>query len=87
MVVHSFTGIFEYIPEIKQFKVIQEDRTGIIIEYIKAKTFTNSAIEKATKELRKYIKDEKFSISFKEVDYIAPTKSGKPQIIESRLKK
>lgn len=87
MVVHSFTGIFEYIPEIKQFKVIQEDQTGIIIEYIKAKTFTISAIEKVTKELRKYIKDENFSISFKEVDYIAPTKSGKPQIIESRLKK
>ncbi len=87
MVVHSFTGIFEYIPEIKQFKVIQEDRNGITIEYIKSKTFKQSAINKATEALRKYIKDHQFSINFKEVNYIAPTKSGKPQIIESRLKR
>jgi phenylacetate-CoA ligase len=87
MVVHSFTGIFEYIPEIKQFKVIQEDISGIVIEYIKSNNFKESAIDIATKELRKYIKDEEFFINFKEVSYIAPTKSGKPQIIESRLKK
>ena len=87
MVVHSFTGIFEYIPEIQQFKVIQEDLSGITIEYIKSNTFKESALEKATQELRKYISDNEFVINFKEVDYIAPTKSGKPQIIESRIKK
>ena len=87
MVVHSFTGIFEYIPEIQQFKVIQEDLSGITIEYIKSNTFKESALEKATQELRKYISDNEFVLNFKEVDYIAPTKSGKPQIIESRIKK
>lgn len=87
LVVHSFTGIFEYIKEIEQFKVIQEDISGITIEYIKSKLFNLNALEKATLELRKYIKDPKFVINFKEVTYIAPTKSGKPQIIESRIKK
>jgi phenylacetate-CoA ligase len=86
LVVHSFTGVFEYIPEIKQFKVIQEDTKGITIEYIKSDTFTPEALETAEKELRRYTK-ENFSIDFREVSYIAPTKSGKPQIVESRLKK
>ncbi|MFY0631051.1 MAG: phenylacetate--CoA ligase family protein [Flavobacteriaceae bacterium] len=87
MVVHSFTGIFEYIPEIKQFKVIQEDLKGITIEYIKSDTFSESTLKKVLTELRKYINTNEFNITFKEVNYIAPTKSGKPQIIESRLKK
>ncbi len=87
LVVHSFTGIFEYIPEIKQFRVIQENVTGITIEYIKAEKFSDKALTRAENELREYIKDTNFSIEFKEVDYIAPTKSGKPQIIESRIKK
>lgn len=85
MVVHSFTGIFEYIPEIKQFKVVQRTKNGIEIEYIKAASFSEKAIEKATFELRKYIEQEEFKIEFKEVDFIAPTASGKPQIIESHL--
>ncbi|MEQ6123924.1 hypothetical protein AAON49_06985 [Pseudotenacibaculum sp. MALMAid0570] len=86
LVVHSFTGIFEYIKEIKQFKVIQNDKSGIIIEYIKSSTFEETALKRAEKELRNYIKDNKFSIIFKEVSSIASSKSGKPQIIESRLK-
>lgn len=87
LVVHSFTGIFEYISEIKQFRVVQENINGITIEYIRAQKFSKDALAKAETELREYIKDNNFSIAFKEVDYIAPTKSGKPQIIESRLKK
>ena len=87
LIVHSFTGIFEYIPEIKQFKVIQEHRSGITIEYIEGEGFTKKALEKAENELRDKIKDSQFSIDFKSVDYIPPTKSGKPQIVESRIKK
>lgn len=87
MVVHSFTGIFEYIPEIKQFKVVQDSIDYITIEYIKSKDFTSKALERTTKELQKYIQNSDFKIIYKEVTYIAPTKSGKPQIIESKLKK
>tara|TARA_R110000787_G_scaffold184181_5_gene296071 strand:+ start:18808 stop:20133 length:1326 start_codon:yes stop_codon:yes gene_type:complete len=87
LVVHSFTGVFEYIAEIEQFKVIQEDLSGITIEYIKSSTFKETAIDRAILQLRKHITDQKFYINFKEVDNILPTKSGKPQIIESRLKK
>jgi phenylacetate-CoA ligase len=87
LTVHSFTGIFEYIPQIKQFKVVQEHQDGITIKYIKSKDFTKQALAKAESDLRDKIKDETFQIEFKEVDYIAPSKSGKPQIVESRIKK
>ena len=85
LTVHSFTGIFEYIPEIKQFKVIQERSDAILIEYIEGRNFTENALEKAEIELREKVEDTSFSIEFIKVRYIAPTKSGKPQIIESKL--
>lgn len=85
LIVHSFTGIFEYITEIKQFKVIQENINEILIEYIKTSKFTNKALDNATIELQKHIRDKNFKINYKEVDFIPSTKSGKPQIIESKL--
>jgi phenylacetate-CoA ligase len=87
LTVHSFTGVFEFIPEIKQFKVIQENTAGILIEYIKEKGFSNEILKKITEEIQKQINDSSFQIRYVEVDTIPPTKSGKPQIVESRLKK
>lgn len=85
LVVHSFTGIFEYVSEIKQFKIIQKNVDGITIEYIKSDGFTNTILADVTKKLQFYIEDETFKITFIEVKFIAPTKSGKPQIIESLI--
>lgn len=85
LVVHSFTGIFEHIPGIKQFKVIQKNLHGIDIEIIKGENFTCSDTEMATKMLQKYIADESFKINYLFVENIAPSKSGKPQMIESHL--
>ena len=87
LTVHSFTGIFEYVLEIKQFKVIQEQLGEITIEYIKDKGFNKDVLVSVTKELQKYILDEEFKIRYKEVTYIAASKSGKPQIVESKLLK
>jgi len=85
LVVHAFTGVFEYIPEIKQFKVIQYNTDGVLIEYIKADGFSNKILEDIVVQLQKYLKDHSFNIEFKEVQNIEPTKSGKPQIIKSYL--
>jgi phenylacetate-CoA ligase len=85
LIVHSFTGIFEYFPSIKQFCVIQKDLYGIDIEYIEGENFELSVLDQIKTELMKYI-DEGFNINFIKVDEILPTKSGKPQIIISKLK-
>lgn len=85
MVVHSFTGIFEYIQEIKQFQVIQENINSITINYIPSKNFTLAVLNTATDELQKHINNIDFKIYYRKVDVIEPSKSGKPQIIISKL--
>lgn len=84
LIVHTFTGIFEFIPEVKQFMVVQHDLDGLEIRYIRDKGFTAAALEKAKSELF-HVVNEVFPISFTEVDEIPPTPSGKPQIIQNRL--
>jgi phenylacetate-CoA ligase len=85
MVVHSFTGIFEHIPEIKQFCVIQNDLSGIEILYIKDVHFNDLVLDKIKTEIFSYIQ-EPFQVYFKEVDEIKATPSGKPQLIISNLR-
>ena len=82
MIVHFFTGIFEFYPSIKQFKVVQENLDSICIEYIPDKDFDQSVLDDIRRQIQDYLK-EPFPVHFKLVDQIAPTKSGKPQIIQS----
>lgn len=86
LIVHSFTGIFEYITEIKQFQVVQNDLKGILIRYIKSDNFSQSTLTHIVNELQKYIQEPSFKINFEEVSNIANSDSGKPQIIISTLK-
>jgi phenylacetate-CoA ligase len=86
LVVHSFTGVFEHIPEIKQFCVIQNSKKGIIIQFIKGQNFSKNILEKAKNIILGYV-NEPFDIVFIEVNFIPPTKSGKPQLIISNLNK
>jgi phenylacetate-CoA ligase len=85
MVVHAFTGIFEHVPEIKQFRVIQKNLDGIEIEYIKDQNFGDHILNQIKAKIDGYLHED-FPIYFKEVDFIPPTASGKPQIIQSFLK-
>ncbi len=85
LIVHSFTGVFEYFPSVKQFCVIQSNLSGIVIEYIRGVDFEISVLDIIQNELLKFIAED-FLIEFKEVVNILPTKSGKPQIIISNLK-
>ena len=85
LVVHSFTGIFEHIPEIKQFCVIQRNLDGIVIQYIKGENFQDAVIEKIQTAILDSI-NEPFEIAFEAVDEIPNSPSGKPQLIISFIK-
>lgn len=84
MIVHFFTGIFEFISEIRQFRVIQRDLNCMEIEYIPAENFREQVLKEIEQTIWNFLK-EPFEIHWIRVDYISPTASGKPQIIQSFL--
>ena len=86
MVVHSFTGVFEHIPEISQFKVIQERLEGIAIEFVRGEGFHEGILKRVEQNILDNLR-EPFDIQFREVDAISPSPSGKPQLIVSMLGK
>lgn len=87
LIVHSFTGIIEYFPEIKQFRIIQNQLDKIIIEYITDNNilFTEDSLSKIESKINE-ITDKSLEISFKKTGFIPTTSSGKPQIIKSIFK-
>ncbi|WP_431133113.1 hypothetical protein [Psychroserpens mesophilus] len=84
--VHSFTGVLEYFQDIKQYKIIQNNLNNIIIEYIvdEASRFNPSVLETIKHKLNT-LTHHSLEITFRKVQVIKPTKSGKPQIIESNI--
>lgn len=85
MIVHFFTAIFQLEPSFQQFKIIQRDLTGIEVEYIPSAIFDPAAMARIETRIFEELK-ETISIKWKAVNDIPPTKSGKPQIIESLIK-
>jgi len=85
MIVHFFTGILEHIPEIKQFRVIQENLDSMKFEYIKDDGFSEQVLTDLSKKIHDHLQ-ENFPIEYIEVDHIPNTPSGKPQLILSKLK-
>ena len=84
--IHSFTGVLEYYQAIKQYKIIQNTLERIEIEYIvdENQSFHVDILSEIKKKLND-LTHHCLEINFKKVDFISPTKSGKPQIIESNL--
>ncbi len=85
LIVHFFTGIFEHIPQIRQFKVVQENLDGIDIHYIPTQDFSPDVLSGIETKIFDHLQ-EKFPIRWIETQQIQPTNSGKPQIIKSFLK-
>jgi phenylacetate-CoA ligase len=84
LIVHFFTGIFEFIREIEQFQVVQHSLYDIEIRIIPSNTFYEGCLVGIKKEICKKA-DEGLNIRFSEVNEIHPGPSGKPQIIMSHL--
>lgn len=81
LIVHSFTGVFEYFPEIKQFQVIQKkNETSLIIKFIPGDSFENNVLQKVHDQLNG-LASQQLEIEFIQVELIPSAKSGKPQIV------
>lgn len=84
LIVHFFTGIFEFFPEIRQFKVIQRELSSIEIEYIPGRNFSAGILLRIEQQITDKL-GEVLPVNWKEVHKIKATASGKPQIIESYI--
>ncbi len=86
LIVHTFTGIFEFFTQIRQFKVIQRAVDEIEVEYIRGEGFEIGVLAKITDVMTERI-GERLNVRYREVDHIPPSPSGKPQIVESTLRR
>ncbi len=84
MIVHFFTALFEHIPEIRQFQVVQRDSHEIEIAFIRDRGFHEGVLRHVERLIHEHLR-ESFPIQFREVFEILPTPSGKPQIVQSFL--
>lgn len=84
LIVHTFTGIFEFYTAIQQFRIIQSNIDAITIEYIVSDGFRTDLLQTIENEIREKCKTSML-IQWKRVNEIPPTKSGKPQIIINDL--
>ena len=85
MIVHFFTAIFEHVPEICQFKVVQKNLNEIEIHFIRGENFSRVTLATLENKIHAHL-GEKFPIRWIETHEILPTASGKPQIIQSSIK-
>lgn len=86
LIVHSFTGIIEYFPDIKQYQIIQENLDEIRIKYIVDEylPLQNDTLENIKSKIDK-LTNGSLRIHFEQTDFIPDSPSGKPQIIKSLL--
>jgi len=84
LIVHFFTGTFEHFQQIMQYRILQKEFGKIEIEYIPAASFSNDVLSYIEKIMFQKA-NEVFSVEWRQVNEIAPTKSGKPQIIQNLI--
>lgn len=86
LIVHSFTGIIEYYPDIKQYQIIQNTLDEITIKYIVDHVIPleKTTLSNIEEEINK-MTDSSLKIVFEKTDFIPNAPSGKPQIIKSTL--
>jgi phenylacetate-CoA ligase len=84
LIVHFFTGIFEYYPSVDTFKVIQEKLGAITVEIVPRPGFTKADWEKIKSEILDK-GDRDLDIQLNLVDDIPLEKSHKRRFVVSRL--
>jgi phenylacetate-CoA ligase len=86
LIVHTFTGIFEFFPQVKQFQVVQKKLDSLIFKFIAAENFESNTLIYIEKLFRERTKSD-IEIIWQQVEIIEPSKSGKPQLVINELLK
>lgn len=86
LIVHFFTGIFEYYPEIKQFRIYQKRVEEIDIQIIPQNTIKQETLEKIKNEILER-GGKTLKVNFKLVDDIENNINGKRRFVVSELKR
>jgi phenylacetate-CoA ligase len=84
LIVHFFTGIFEYYQTIDTFKVIQEKPDAIIVEIVPKQDFRKEDWESLKREILEK-GDPDLEIDLRIVEEIPPEKSNKRRFVVSKL--
>jgi len=84
LTVHTFTGIFEFFPEIIQFQIIVNQADELLIHYIPNVNFKEEILFSIEKKIFEKTGDN-LRIIWKTVQVIEPSKSGKPQILINKM--
>jgi len=84
LIVHFFTGIFEYYPTIETFRVIQEELGSIRVEIVPGKGFSHEHWEKIKSEILEK-GDPELCVEMELVDDIPVPGSNKRRFVVSKL--
>lgn len=86
LVVHFFTGLFEFVQEVKNFQVVQSSLNEITIRIVKEKTYCLRNEKYILKEIQRYVGDE-VKLNLQYVEEIEKTRTGKRRLFISQIKK
>jgi phenylacetate-CoA ligase len=78
------TGTLDYVPGLKQFRVIQERADSVLVVLARGKDFGSETVAQVEKELRK-IFDQEMAITCRVVDDIPRETSGKVRAVISKV--
>ncbi len=80
LIVHFFTGFFEWINAVDQFQVVQQDDDKILLKIIPNEEYTSKDEMYIIENIQEYI-GEDVSLEFQIVDNIPLTKAGKRRFV------
>ncbi len=84
LIVHFFTGIFEYYPEVNEFQITQTVRNKITITIVPSPTFNKSILTRIKHEILGK-GDKNLLIEFKIASKIDLPKTGKRKFVISKI--
>lgn len=87
LIVHYFTGYFEWIDSVSQFQVVQYEPDKIVLKLVPNNKFNNSVKAKIFNDINEYIGND-VNFSIKIVEYIPPNpKNGKRRFVIRKFNK